>query len=77
MLVSDNGPQFARNKLHWFCQELKIEHQHASVKHAQTNGQIQAANKSILNGLKKRLDALEGKWTEELQNILWVVRTTP
>ena len=30
-----------------------------------------------MNGLKKRLDEVKGKWVEELPHVLWVYRTTP
>lgn len=57
ILVSDNGPQFMGKELRWFCEQLKIEHRHAIVKHAQANGQVETTNKTILNGLKNRFDA--------------------
>lgn len=76
ILINDNGPQFVGKELKWFYEELKIEHRHASVKHAQINEKVEEANKIILNGLKKRLDALKGRWAKEFNNVLWVVRTT-
>ena len=30
-----------------------------------------------MNGLKKRLDDVKGKWVEELSHVLWTYRTTP
>ena len=30
-----------------------------------------------MNGLKKRLDDVKGKWAEELPSVLWAYRTTP
>ena len=30
-----------------------------------------------MSGLKKRLEDAEGRWTEELPNVLWAYRTTP
>ena len=30
-----------------------------------------------MNGLKKRLDDVKGKWIEELPHVLWTYRTTP
>ncbi|XP_072074332.1 uncharacterized protein [Arachis hypogaea] len=41
-----------------------------------TNGQVEAANKVILQGLKKRLDQKKGVWADELASILWSYRTT-
>ena len=43
----------------------------------QSNGQAEATNKTILNGLKKRLDEVKGRWAEELPNVLWAYHTTP
>ena len=43
----------------------------------QSNGQVEAVNKTILNGLKKRLDGAKGRWAEELPNVLWAYRKTP
>ncbi|MCI12078.1 gag-pol polyprotein [Trifolium medium] len=49
----------------------------ASVEHPQTNGQVEAANRVILRGLKRRLGEAKGKWVEELHSVLWSYRTTP
>ncbi|XP_065619912.1 uncharacterized protein LOC136063443 [Quercus suber] len=43
----------------------------------QGNGQAEAVNKVIVNGLKKRLDDAKDKWVEELPHVLWAYRTTP
>ena len=48
----------------------------SSVCHPQTNGQVELANKNILNSLKKRLDDAKGLWVEELPSTLWAIRTT-
>ena len=44
---------------------------------SQGNGQAEAVNKVIVNGLKKRLDDAKGRWVEELPHVLWTYRTTP
>ena len=43
----------------------------------QENGQAEAVNKVIVNGLKKRLDNAKRRWAEELPHVLWTYRTTP
>ena len=43
----------------------------------QGNGQVEAVNKVIVNGLKKKLDDAKGKWVEELSHVLWMYRNTP
>ena len=30
-----------------------------------------------MNGLKKRLDDVKGRWVEEFPHVLWTYRTTP
>ncbi|MCI68061.1 gag-pol polyprotein, partial [Trifolium medium] len=40
------------------------------------NGQVEAANRVILRGLKRRLDEAKGNWAEELHHVLWAYRTT-
>ena len=36
-----------------------------------------AVNKVIVNGLKRRLGDIKGRWVEELSHVLWTYRTTP
>src|ERR1044072_6107168 len=48
----------------------------ASVEHPQSNGQAEAANKTILNGLRTRLEKAKGKWPEELPVVAWSYNTT-
>ena len=48
-----------------------------TLAYSQSNGQAEAVNKTILSGLKKRLDGAKGNWAEELPNVLWAYRTTP
>ncbi|XP_072087219.1 uncharacterized protein [Arachis hypogaea] len=43
----------------------------------QTNGQVEAVNKVILKGLKRRLEGKKGSWADELASVLWSYRTTP
>ena len=46
------------------------------MSHPQTNGQVESANKEILNGLKKKIEGAKGTWDEQLPGILWVSHTT-
>ena len=75
-LVSDNGTQFCTDSFRSFCAELHILQKFASVEHPQTNGLAEAANRTILEGLKKRLDSVKGLWAEQLPSVLWSYRTT-
>lgn len=42
----------------------------------QRNGQVESANKEILNGIKKKIEGAKGTLDEELPDILWARRTT-
>ncbi|XP_056690031.1 uncharacterized protein [Spinacia oleracea] len=41
-----------------------------------TNVQVEAFNKIISEGIKKKLDEAKGLWADELPNVLWSIRTT-
>ncbi|KAK3000990.1 hypothetical protein RJ639_022170 [Escallonia herrerae] len=47
------------------------------VAHPQSNGQTENMNRSILQGLKKKLDEAKGAWVDELPKVLLAYRTTP
>ena len=76
-LVSDNGLQFDSNAFSQYCSDLGIRNRYSTPAYPQGNEQVEAINKVIVNGLKKRLDDAKGKWVEELPHVLWTYRTTP
>ncbi|PKU69852.1 hypothetical protein MA16_Dca017142 [Dendrobium catenatum] len=45
-----------------FCKDLHIQLVHTAVAHPQTNGQKEITNRTILRGLKTRLDKAGGHW---------------
>ena len=76
-LISDNGMQFDSRAFHEFCSGLGIKNRYSTPTYPQSNGQAEATNKAIVNGLKKRLDGTTVWRAEELPNVLWAYRTTP
>lgn len=84
LLIWDSqGPHNQQWKAIW-CKEfqgilgeLEIEQWFASVAHPRTNGLPKVINRTILQGLKKRLEGVKVNWTEELPSVLWSYRTTP
>ncbi|KAK8951805.1 hypothetical protein KSP39_PZI004309 [Platanthera zijinensis] len=60
IIVTDNGTQFTGRSFTKLCEDLKIELQHTAVAHPQTNGQIGVTNRTILKGLKTRLQNAGG-----------------
>ena len=76
-LISDNDLQFDSKSFRRYCCELGITNKYFTPAYPQGNGQAEAINKVIVNGLKKRLDDAKGRWVEELPHVLWTYRTTP
>ncbi|GKD43899.1 reverse transcriptase domain-containing protein [Tanacetum coccineum] len=54
-IISDNGKQFQDNPFKDWCEKLCIRQHFASVKHPQTNGLVERANRSLGEGIKARL----------------------
>ena len=76
-LISDNGLQFDSRAFCEFYSDLSIKNRYSTPAYPQGNGQAEAINKIIVNGLKKRLDDAKGKWAEELPSVLWAYQTMP
>ena len=76
-LISDNGLQFDSKAFRRYCSELEITNRYSTLAYLQGNGQAEAVNKTIVNGLKKRLDDAKGRWVEELAHVLWTYCTMP
>ena len=68
-LVSDNGLQFNSKAFHEYCSDLGIINRYSTLPYPQSNGQAEATNKAIVNGLKRRLKGSKGRWVEELPNV--------
>ena len=60
-LISDNGLQFDSRAFCKFCNHLDIKNKYSTPTYPQSNGQVEAVNKVIVNGLKKRLDSVKGR----------------
>ena len=71
VLISDNGFQFDSKTFRKYCSDLGIKNRYSTLAYPQGNGQAEAVNKVIVNGLKKRLEDAKGKWVEELSHVLW------
>ena len=76
-LISDNGLQFDSKVFRKYYYDFGITNKYSTPAHPQGNGQVEAVNKVIVNGIKKRLDDAKGRWVEELPHVLWTYRTTP
>ncbi|GKE86347.1 reverse transcriptase domain-containing protein [Tanacetum coccineum] len=70
-IVSDNGKQFSDNPFKDWCEKLNIAQRFTSVKHPQSNGLVERANRSLGEGIKARLGEGNKNWIEELPHVLW------
>ena len=61
VLISNNDLQFDIKMFRRYCGELGITNRYSTPAYPQENGQAEAVNKVIVNGLKKRLDDAKGK----------------
>ncbi|XP_028107977.1 uncharacterized protein LOC114306839 [Camellia sinensis] len=61
ILIANNGTQFDGKIFRKFCANLIIEYQNSSLAYPQSNEQTEASNKTIINGVKKRLKHAKGK----------------
>jgi hypothetical protein len=80
-IITDLGSNFNNHQFWKYCENSGIDVRYVSVAHPRANGQIERANRMVLDALKKRLhDAANtkgGKWIKELPNALWGLRTQP
>ncbi|XP_019149888.1 PREDICTED: uncharacterized protein K02A2.6-like [Ipomoea nil] len=75
-VITDNGRQFEAREFSEFLAGWGVKHSRVAVSYPQANGQVENANRTILDGLKKKLEAGRA-WVEELDDILLAYRTTP
>uniref|UniRef100_A0A2N9FBJ4 Uncharacterized protein n=1 Tax=Fagus sylvatica TaxID=28930 RepID=A0A2N9FBJ4_FAGSY len=70
-------PLFTSGPFREFCEQYGIRNHFSTPAYPQANGQAESSNKTLLDGIKKRLENAKGRWVEELPSILWTYRTTP
>jgi transposase InsO family protein len=74
--VSDNGTQFDNGLFKAFCEQYGIRNYFSTPAYPQGNGQAESFNKTLLDGIKKRLEWAKRRWVKELPSVLWAYRTT-
>ena len=80
-IIIDNGSNFTADEVKAWCANLGIKLDYASVYHPQTNGQVERGNGLIMSGIKPKLvqslKESDKHWVDELDSVLWGLRTTP
>ncbi|GKB61172.1 reverse transcriptase domain-containing protein, partial [Tanacetum coccineum] len=74
-IISENGKQFSGDPFKDWCEKLNIVQRFASVKHLQSNGLVERANRSLGEGIKARLGEGNKNWLEELPHVFWAHHT--
>jgi transposase InsO family protein len=80
-IITDNGSQFTSGLFQEYCASAGIKICFASIIYPRSNRQAERANTEVLKRLKTKsfkakLEACGKKWLDNLQSILWSIRTT-
>ncbi|XP_021751559.1 uncharacterized protein LOC110717215 [Chenopodium quinoa] len=70
-MVFDHGSQFDCSFVKNFLSIYKVKFSYVAVRHPQSNGQAEAANKKILSALKKKVEDEKRLWANLVPMILW------
>jgi hypothetical protein len=76
-IIFDNGTQFASRQIVSFLSGLGIRNNFTSISHPASNGLAEVTNRTIMNGLRKKVQENQKDWPNMLEEILWAYRTTP
>ena len=69
-IITNNDRQFDNQNFKEFCAKFYITYKLTSVGYPQSNEEVEVTNRTILYGLKTRLNEAKGLWVEELYPIL-------
>jgi IS30 family transposase len=80
-IITDLGSNFTSSEFFDFCEQWSIQIKYASVAHPRAKGQVERANRMILEALRKKVfdksEKFAGKWIRELPYVVWSLRTQP
>jgi hypothetical protein len=80
-IITDLGSNFTSSEFFYFYKQRSIQIKYASVSRPRANGQVERANRMILDVLRKNVfdksEKLARKWIRELPYVVWSLRTQP
>ena len=76
-ITTDQGSVFVGQKMQDFAVEIGFKLNNSTPYYAQANGQVEAANKVLINLIKKHVAKKPKNWHKTLNQILWACRTSP
>ena len=74
-LISDQGSHFVNKTIKNLTDKFHIDHRRSTAYHPQSNGAIEAFNKTLTKGLTKICSANKDDWDEKIPAVLWAYRT--
>jgi transposase InsO family protein len=73
-IITDLGSNFTSSEFFDFYEQKSIQIKYASVAHPRANGQVERANRMILEALRKKVfdknEKFAGKWIRELPYVV-------
>jgi transposase InsO family protein len=73
-LTMDQGSLFMSHQVREFVESLKIKLVSSSPYYAQTNGQTESSNKTLIKLIKKKIEENPKRWHKILSEALWAHR---
>jgi hypothetical protein len=71
-ITVDNGTQFDAKTFKTFCDQIGTKIHFASMRHPESNGLIERANRIIITGIMKSIfNQPKGKWLDKLIKVVW------
>ena len=74
-LISDQGTHFINKTIKNLTDQFHVDHRRSTTYHPQSNGVIEAFNKTLKKGLNKVFNTDKADWDKKIPAILWVYRT--
>jgi transposase InsO family protein len=71
ILTTDQGSSFMSHQVCDFAESLKIKLLSSSPFYAQSNGQAESSNKTLIKLIKKKIEKNPKRWHELLSEVLW------
>lgn len=75
-IVTNNKTQFTSKEMKKFCKNSEIKLCFARIYHPKMNGKVEAANKTIVRILERKVVKHPESWMDILPEVMWAYRTT-
>ncbi|KAM1196039.1 hypothetical protein ACFX2J_022457 [Malus domestica] len=75
-IITDNGTIFTSDRFKKYTANLKIRLDQSTPYYLQTNGQVEASNKVLIDILEKMIKERSGMWHLKINEALWAYRTS-